>query len=100
MTTKIKISSFKESVIKFLSLIDYNDESIVDIFKTLKEKGKISHTNEREYWHGNHSHEEKTFTLYRIEEPMIFYVLETVTEGNSDNSYRYIEREVFVPNHE
>ena len=99
-SSSIKVASFKEPVSKFLSLIDSTDESVIELFKKLKVQGKMSHTNETEYWHGNHSHKTQTFTLYRIEEPLVFYILETKTEGNVDYAFSYIEREVFIPNHE
>jgi hypothetical protein len=94
---QIKLASFKEALACFNSQIDSNDESIVTLFSELKEKGKISHENEKQYWHGGHSQSQTTVTMYRIEEPLLFYIVETVENGNDSRSYRKTVREIFIP---
>jgi hypothetical protein len=97
MENQIKLASFKEALASFNAKIDSNDESIVSLFTELKEKGKVIHKNEEEYWHGGHSHSQTIITMYRIEEPLLFYIVESVESGNDNRSYRKTNREIFIP---
>lgn len=92
----VELASFKQAFEKFLSLCGYN-ESILDSFKELKEKGVVTHTNETEYWCGNHHSSYSIIKMYRIETPCLFYVVEEYYSENSDNSHNNTNKWIFVP---
>lgn len=91
-----KLGTFKEAFEQFLSLCDYN-ENILSSFKELKENGVIKHTNETEYWCGNHHSAHSEIKMYRVESPLLFYVVEYYYNECSDNSHERENKWVFIP---
>ncbi len=85
-----------EAFKKFISFSDGSQtEGVLNSFIQLKERGKITYKNEEVRWHGNHSHSIETISLYRVESPMLFYVVEYEYDSNDRDGFT--EKFVFVP---
>jgi len=102
MKNQVKLASFKEAFEMFLSYCDENltPDSLIRVFKTLKEKGKIRVENDPEFWNGNHCKSSSTVELYLINDPLRFYVVkfdywETGRHIHGQNNRT--ETHVFVP---
>ena len=92
----VLISTFKEAFIAFLNKCDSVDINTIESFKSLKDNGFISHTNETEYWCGNHHSSTTRIRLNYVESPCKFFVLEVEYDELSDNSHSTRDVTVFV----
>ena len=99
---KVKVASFYEAFKTFLSYAGEGciDENVISSFSELKEKGVIGYQLPSRYWDGNHSHEHSWVSLYRVEDPTLFYVVKYYEEIDDkwEGFRKRTETNVFVPN--
>lgn len=103
MTTISVIESFRDAFAKFIELCDHtlDFENATHIFKDLKEKNIFEHANEKQYWRGNHDQGQQINTIYIVDHPLRFYVVESKWEENSSEFQgTQTQRWVFVPEKE
>jgi len=98
-TVSVNVASFLEAFNKFLS---YSDGSLTvstsASFAELKDKKRISFSNETQYWHGNHYHSSSCVELLLVEKPCLVYIVKYHYLERSDNSHLKTETSIFVPN--
>lgn len=103
MTTISVVESFRDAFAKFIYLCDHTltFENAAHIFKDLKKEKKFVHANEKQYWRGNHDQGQMINTIYLIDQPLRFYVVEAKwVENSADFQGEEVERWVFVPEKE
>lgn len=103
MTTINVVESFRDAFAKFIELCDHtlDFENATHIFKDLKKNNKFTHANEEQFWRGNHDQGQMINTIYLIDQPLRFYVVEAKwVENSADFQGEEVERWVFVPEKE